>query len=78
MRLSATCTMLSILASAEEDIFRISGMVHLVGLGMLILMKIVVFVIGFFTIRMGYKLISAGAKGEFKFASTWGPFKSDL
>jgi len=45
---------------------------------MLILMKIVCFVLGYLTIRLGYKLIDSGAKGEFKFSGKLGGLKADL
>ena len=45
---------------------------------MIILMKIVVFILGYLTIRMGYHLISSGAEGKFKFAANLGGFKADL
>jgi len=50
----------------------------LIGFAMIIVMKIVVFILGFLTIRMGYKLISSGVEGNFKFAATLGGFKTDL
>lgn len=50
----------------------------LIGLAMLIAMKIVIFILGYLTIRMGYKLISSGVEGKFKFAAKLGGFKADL
>ena len=50
----------------------------LIGLAMLIVMKIVVFILGYLTIRMGYKLISSGVEGKFKFAAKLGGLKTDL
>lgn len=44
----------------------------------LILMKIVCFLIGYLTIRLGYLLIASGAKGEFKFTASLGTFKGNL
>jgi hypothetical protein len=46
--------------------------------GMNILMKIVCFVLGYLTIRLGYQLIASGAKGEFKFSTKFGGIKADL
>ncbi len=50
----------------------------LIGFAMIIAMKIVVFILGFLTIRMGYKLISSGVEGKFKFAAEIGGVKADL
>ena len=41
-------------------------------------MKIVVFILGYLTIKLGYKLISSGVKGEFKFSANLGGVKTDL
>jgi hypothetical protein len=46
--------------------------------GLIVLMKIVCFVLGYLTIRLGYELIASGVKGEFKFAATLGGAKADL
>ncbi len=56
--------------SAEET--------HLIAFSMIILMKIVVFILGYLTIKLGYKLISSGVKGEFKFSANLGGVKTDL
>lgn len=45
---------------------------------LIILMKIVCFVLGYLTVRLGYVLIASGVKGEFKFAATMGGAKADL
>lgn len=50
----------------------------LIGFAMIIAMKIVVFILGYLTIRMGYKLISSGVEGKFKFAAEIGGVKADL
>ena len=50
----------------------------LIGLAMLIVMKIVIFILGYLTIRMGYELISSGVEGKFKFAAKLGGLKTDL
>ena len=41
-------------------------------------MKIVCFILGYLTIRLGYKLIASGVKGEFKFSASLGGVKADL
>lgn len=46
--------------------------------GLVILMKIVCFVLGYLTIRLGYQLIASGVKGEFKFSAKLGGVKTDL
>jgi hypothetical protein len=50
----------------------------IVAFALIILMKITLFVIGYKVTRLGYDLISAGAKGQFKFKSTIGGLKADL
>jgi hypothetical protein len=45
---------------------------------MVVAMKIVCFILGFLTIRLGYRLISSGIKGEFKFSAKFGGVKADL
>lgn len=45
---------------------------------LVILMKIVCFVLGYLTIRLGYKLIDAGVRGSFKFSASLGGAKADL
>lgn len=52
--------------------------VYLLSLAMIILMKIVCFILGYLTIRLGYNLISSGVKGEFKFSAKLSGFKTDL
>lgn len=42
------------------------------------LLRITCFVLGFLTIRLGYKLILQGAKGEFKFSGSLAGLKSKL
>jgi hypothetical protein len=51
---------------------------YLISFGMVILMKIVCFILGYFTVRLGYKLIASGVKGEFKFSAELGGVKTDL
>jgi hypothetical protein len=41
-------------------------------------LKITVVVLGFFTIKLGAKLVSEGAKGEFKFSGDFNKFKAKL
>ncbi len=45
---------------------------------MVILMKIVCFILGYLTIRLGYELIASGVKGEFKFSAQPGGAKAAL
>jgi hypothetical protein len=45
---------------------------------LLVLMKIVCFILGFLTVRLGYQLIKEGVKGEFKFSASFGGSKADL
>jgi hypothetical protein len=49
-----------------------------VSLALVILMKIVCFILGYLTIRLGYELIASGVKGEFKFAASLAGVKADL
>ncbi len=51
---------------------------YLISFGMVILMKIVCFILGYLTVRLGYKLIAAGVKGQFKFSAKLGGAKADL
>ena len=46
--------------------------------GLIVGMKIVCFILGYLTIRLGHQLISSGAKGEFKFSASFGGSKADL
>lgn len=41
-------------------------------------MKIICFILGYLTIRLGYKLIKSGVTGEFKFSTSLSSFKADL
>lgn len=45
---------------------------------MLVAMKIVCFILGYLTVRLGYQLIKQGVKGEFKFSASFGGTKADL
>ncbi|MFQ5653046.1 MAG: hypothetical protein ACE5IY_24215, partial [bacterium] len=51
---------------------------YLLTFAMIIFMKIVCFVLGYLTIRLGYHLIASGVKGEFKFSAKLGGLKADL
>lgn len=51
---------------------------YVASLGLVILMKIICFILGYLTIRLGYRLIASGAKGEFKFSAQLGGVKTDL
>lgn len=51
---------------------------YIVSFALIIFMKIVCFVLGYLTIRLGYQLISSGVKGEFKFSANLGGAKADL
>jgi hypothetical protein len=42
------------------------------------LLKITCFLLAYFTVRMGYRLIAAGVKGEFKFSASCSGAKADL
>lgn len=50
----------------------------LISHALLVLMKIVCFILGYLTIRLGYKLISDGVRGSFKFSASLGGVKADL
>ena len=50
----------------------------LISFGMAVFMKIVCFVLGYLTIRLGYLLIASGARGEFKFSAKFAGVKADL
>jgi hypothetical protein len=52
--------------------------IYLVSFALIILMKIICFILGYKTIKLGYNLITAGVKGEFKFSSSFAGFKADL
>lgn len=54
------------------------GVVYLLAMLLVILMKVVLFILGYKTIKLGYNLVSAGIKGEFKFKSELFGFKADL
>jgi len=45
---------------------------------MVMAMKITIFVVGYLTVRLGYNLLLAGVKGEFKFSAKIGGSKADL
>jgi hypothetical protein len=47
-------------------------------IGLLVGMKIVCFVLGYLTVRLGHQLIASGVKGEFKFSASLGGTKADL
>ena len=51
---------------------------YLITFGLVVLEKIVCFILGYLTIRLGYLLIASGVKGEFKFAAKLGGVKTDL
>lgn len=52
--------------------------VYLVSLSLIFTMKIACFILGYLTVRLGYQLISAGVKGEFKFSGQLLGLKADL
>ena len=54
------------------------SMVFLLAYALLIFMKIVCFVLGYLTIRLGYELIKSGATGAFQFSASWSGLKADL
>jgi len=51
---------------------------YIIGSALIVLIKIVCFILGYLTIRLGYQLISSGVKGEFKFSASFGGSKADL
>ncbi|MCP4580089.1 MAG: hypothetical protein GY839_00615 [candidate division Zixibacteria bacterium] len=51
---------------------------YLITIALIIFMKVVCFILGYLTIRLGYNLISSGVKGEFKFSTSLGGVKADL
>jgi len=53
-------------------------LLYAVSLGLVIVMKIVCFILGYLTVKLGHQLISSGVKGEFKFAASLGGLKADL
>ena len=55
-----------------------SLLVYCLSLALIIVMKIVCFILGYLTVRLGYQLIASGVKGEFKFAASLGGLKTDL
>jgi hypothetical protein len=50
----------------------------LAAVSLVILMKIVCFILGYLTIRLGYKLVASGVKGEFKFSAKMKGLQADL
>lgn len=51
---------------------------YLISYSLVIIMKITCFTLGYKIIKLGYNLILAGIKGEFKFSSQFVGFKADL
>jgi hypothetical protein len=51
---------------------------YAVSLALVVLMKIVCFILGYLTVRLGHQLIASGVKGEFKFSGSLGGMKADL
>jgi hypothetical protein len=51
---------------------------YIIGSALIVLIKLVCFILGFLTIRLGHQLISSGVKGEFKFSASFGGSKADL
>ena len=52
--------------------------VYLVSYSLVILMKIVCFVISYKVVKLGYNLVNAGVRGEFKFSYEFAGLKADL
>jgi TolA-binding protein len=50
----------------------------LISLSLVILMKVICFILGYLTIRLGYRLIASGVKGEFQFSADLSGMKADL
>ncbi len=55
-----------------------AGSLALTGIILQFVLKLVCFVLGFLTIRLGYDLIKAGVKGEFTFKGELGGASADL
>lgn len=51
---------------------------YAVSLALVIVMKIVCFILGYLTVKLGHQLIGSGVKGEFKFSADLGGLKADL
>ena len=51
---------------------------HVIPFGLIILMKIVCFILGYLIVRLGYLLISSGVKGQFKFSAKLAGVQADL
>ena len=51
---------------------------HVIPFGLIIFMKIVCFILGYLTIRLGYLLISSGVTGQFKFSAKLAGAQADL
>jgi len=60
--------------SPEELAFREFA----ISLFLIVLLKVVCFILGYLTVRLGYLLISSGAKGEFKFSARVSGASADL
>lgn len=46
--------------------------------GLILILKLAVLAAGYFSVRMGYQLILAGAEGKFHFKAEWQGAKADL
>lgn len=51
---------------------------YTISFALIILLKIVCFILGYLTIKLGYRLINSGAKGQFKFSAKIGSIKGNL
>jgi hypothetical protein len=63
---------------ALADIADTTAREMLIAYAMLLGMKIVLFIIGYLIIRLGYNLLVAGVKGQFKFKTSIAGIKADL
>ena len=45
---------------------------------LIVLLKVICFILGYLTVRLGQQLISSGAKGEFKFSTRISGVRADL
>jgi hypothetical protein len=51
---------------------------YVINFSLIVLEKIVCFILGYLTIRLGHNLIASGVKGEFKFSTKLSGMSADL
>jgi hypothetical protein len=49
-----------------------------INLVLLFFLKVTLFLLGYLVVRLGYRLLDAGVKGEFKFQAAWSGLRADL